>query len=296
MRFLDPKTDFAFKKIFGSDQSKSILIDFLNALVYDGNPTIQDLEILDPYQAPQLEGIKDTFLDVKAKLDNDTTVLIEMQVLNPLDFSKRVLYNAAKAYSLQLQRGYGYSRLRPVIALTITDFILFPERDRVISRYQFREQEDCLPYGDDIELIFVELPKFAKSVDDLETLADCWLFFLQQTGELEAVPPSFQDNPNFDRAFHIAETASLSPRELDILERQAFFIEDSRNIVLKAAQESLQEGLQQGLQQGLEQGLLRGVDQSRREIARSLLGVLPAAVIAEKTGLTVAEVEALAAE
>ncbi|MGA1626470.1 MAG: Rpn family recombination-promoting nuclease/putative transposase [Prochlorothrix sp.] len=285
MRFLDPKTDFAFKKIFGSAQSRPILINFLNALLYGGNPTIQDLEILDPYQAPQLRGIKDTFLDVKAKLDHEKTVLIEMQVLHPLDFSKRILYNAAKAYSLQLQRGQGYSRLRPVIALTIVDFILFPERDRVISRYQLLDREDHLPYGDDIELVFIELPKFRKYLDDLESLEDFWLFFLQKTGELEEAPALLLENETFDLAFHIAETVNLSPEELDLLERQAFFLEDSRNVVRRAAQENLAQGLQQGLQQG--------AAQSRREIARSLLGVLPVAVIAEKTGLTIAEVEAL---
>ena len=140
MRFLDPKTDFAFKKIFGSAESKPILIEFLNALVYDSQPIVQDLEILDPYQAPQLQGVKDTFLDVKAQLADGTMVLIEMQVLNPLDFNKRVLYNVAKAYSLQLQRGQGYSRLRPVIGLTITDFVLFPERDRFLSHYQLLDR------------------------------------------------------------------------------------------------------------------------------------------------------------
>ena len=122
MRFLNPKTDFAFKKIFGSEQSKDILISFLNALVYEGQPTIEDLAIIDPYQAPQLKGMKDTFLDVKAKLRNKTNVIIEMQVLNVLGFEKRVLYNAAKSFSIQLDRGYEYDRLYPVVALTITDF------------------------------------------------------------------------------------------------------------------------------------------------------------------------------
>ena len=124
MRFLNPKTDFAFKKIFGSPQSKDILISFLNALLYDGTSTIEDLSILDPYQAPAIKGVKDSFLDVKATLNDNTTVIIEMQVLNVLGFSccsnGRVLYNAAKAFSTQLKQGDGYSLLNPVIALSIT--------------------------------------------------------------------------------------------------------------------------------------------------------------------------------
>ncbi|MEB3164778.1 MAG: Rpn family recombination-promoting nuclease/putative transposase, partial [Prochlorothrix sp.] len=277
MTFLDPKTDFAFKKIFGSPQSKPILIEFLNAFIYQGASVIQDLEILDPYQSPQLQGIKDTFLDVKAQLQEGETVLIEMQVLNPLDFNKRVLYNVAKAYSLQLQRGQGYSRLRPVIGLTITDFVLFPERDRPLSHYQLLDREDGLPYGDDIQLIFVELPKFTKSLEDLETLADQWMFFLQQTATLDEIPPPLQQNPNFDLAFHIAETANLSREEFELLERRALAVEDSRNVVRRALLEGLEQGLEQGLQQGLERGLQQGLQQareavqeSRRDIARSL--------------------------
>ncbi|MGA1283515.1 MAG: Rpn family recombination-promoting nuclease/putative transposase [Prochlorothrix sp.] len=277
MRFLDPKTDFAFKKIFGSPQSKPILIEFLNALVYDGQPTIQDLEILDPYQSPQLQGIKDTFLDVKAKLDSEKTVLIEMQVLNPLDFNKRILYNAAKAYSLQLERGQGYSRLRPVIALTIVDFVLFPERDRPFSHYQLLDRDDGLPYGDDLELIFIELPKFRKSLAELETLADLWVFFLQKTAELDEVPAPLDQNPNLTSAFQIAETANLSPAEFELVERRALMVEDSRNVVRRAVQEARQEARQE----------------RNREIARSLLGLLPPDVIAERTGLTTEDVQAL---
>ncbi|MEG4800127.1 Rpn family recombination-promoting nuclease/putative transposase, partial [Microcoleus sp. ARI1-B5] len=108
MIFINPKTDYAFKKIFGSSESKEILISFLNALVYEGNPTIEDLEIINPNLPPKVEGLKDTYLDVKAKLIDGTLVIIEMQVLNVQSFGKRVLYNAAKTYASQLRAGEGY--------------------------------------------------------------------------------------------------------------------------------------------------------------------------------------------
>jgi predicted transposase/invertase (TIGR01784 family) len=82
MTFIDPRTDFAFKRIFASAESKPILISFLNGLIYQGNPTIQDLQMIDPYQAGEVVGSKDSYLDVKATLDNGTIVIIEMQVLN----------------------------------------------------------------------------------------------------------------------------------------------------------------------------------------------------------------------
>jgi len=273
MAFLDPKTDFAFKKIFGSSQSKEILREFLNAILHQGEEVIVDLEILDPYQSPPLLGMKETFLDVRAKLQTEELVLIEMQVLNPLDFNKRVLYNTAKAYSTQLQRGQGYTALRPVIAVTIADFILFPERSDVISHYKLLSTQDYLPYGDDIELVFVELPKFQKSLESLEDLADRWIFFLQKTATLDQAPPLLCQSPGLELALQIAERANLSEMEYELLERQELALQDNRNIVLKAAQE----------------GVLAG----KREVARSLLGVLPLEVISEKTGLSVAELEVL---
>lgn len=186
--FINPKTDFAFKKIFGSKQSKDILISFLNAILYNEQDEIQDLIILDPYQAPRIKGIKDTYLYVKATLSDGTTVIIEMQVLNVLGFEKRVLYNAA-AFSIQLGIGEDYTLLNPVIALTITDFEMFPGNDRIISRYCLKEKDDLTDYSDDIELVFVELPKFTKELDDLETSVDKWLYFLKSANELETVPP-----------------------------------------------------------------------------------------------------------
>ena len=92
MIFINPKTNFAFKKIFGSEQSHSILISFLNAILYEGESIIQDLTILNPYQAPRILGVKASYLDVKAILISGETVIIEMQVLNIEGFEKRILY------------------------------------------------------------------------------------------------------------------------------------------------------------------------------------------------------------
>jgi len=96
MKFINPKLDYAFKKIFSSSESKDILISFLNAIIYEGKNKIKSLEIIDPYSPGQVETLKDTFLDVRAVLDNKSTVIIEMQVANVAGFGNRVVYNAAK--------------------------------------------------------------------------------------------------------------------------------------------------------------------------------------------------------
>lgn len=287
--FINPKTDFAFKKIFGSKESKDILLSFLNAILYNEQDTIQDLEILDPYQAPRIKGIKDSYLDVKATLVDGKTVIIEMQVLNVLGFEKRVLYNAAKAFSIQLGVGEDYTLLNPVIALTITDFEMFPGHDRIISRYRLKEKNDLTDYSDDTELVFVELPKFQKTLEQLETLVDKWLYFLQSANHLERVPPTLKQVPPIDHAFMVARQSNLSRKELEILEKRQMFLHDSRNAMLKAWQEGKQAGRQEGEKVGEE----RGRQETALSIARQLLDVLDVETISLKTGLSIAEIQQL---
>jgi predicted transposase/invertase (TIGR01784 family) len=243
MRFISPKTDFAFKKIFGSTDSKDILISFLNAILYRGEPTIKDLEIINPYSASRVTGLKDTYLDVKAKITGDKTVIIEMQVLNVAAFDKRVLYNAAKTYATQLKSGEGYWKLKPVIALTITDFVMFENTDRVISHFVFKENEDLFDYPNhELELFFVELPKFHKELDDLETLTEKWIYFMKNTNQLESVPETMGIVPEIEKALRIANQANLSPEELEDLEKREMFIEDQQGAIIKGRQEGIKEG------------------------------------------------------
>lgn len=279
--FINPKTDFAFKKIFGSPQSKDILISFLNALLYEGEPAIQDLRILDPYQAPRIEGVKESYLDVKAELTSGKAVIIEMQVLNVLGFKKRVLYNAAKAFSTQLDAGDGYALLNPVIALTITDFEMFAHSDRVVSRYQLKEKEELTDYSDDIELVFAELPKFQKSIDELTSLTDKWLYFLKEANHLEAIPERLGQEPAIQNAFEVARQSRLTRTEIEILDRQAMFIHDSRNAVLLGRAEGRAEGVE------------IGEKKAKIAIARSLLSQLSVEAISQITGLTISDIESL---
>lgn len=289
MRFINPKTDYAFKKIFGSEQSHDILISFLNAVLYDGHNTILDLEILNPHLAPRIRGFKDTYLDIKATIaesqDETSIVIIEMQVLNIEGFQKRILYNAAKTYSSQLAIGDGYTDLQPVIALTIVDFEMFPELNQLISRFILKERTYLTDYSSiyDIELVFIELPKFQKQLSDLETLADKWLFFLKTARKLESVPPSMEMVPEIQKAFAIANQANLNPEEIDELEHQELFIQDQRNSIKKA--------ISQGIEQGIEQGKL----ETQRAIAQELLNVLDDEAISRTTGLdleTIAQLRA----
>lgn len=278
MRFINPKTDFAFKKIFGDEQNKDILISFLNAILYQGHSAIESLEILNPYQPPKIRGVKDTYLDIRAKLNNEQTVIIEMQVLNVEGFEKRILYNAAKAYSIQLDTGADYTLLNPVIALTITDFEMFPNLDKVISNFILKEKDflvDYLIY--DIELVFVELPKFGKKLEELETLTDKWIYFMKNAKILELVPEQMGEVPAIQKAFEVANRVGLTREELEDLEHQEIYIQDQRNAITKA----------------VKQAVSQATKEKAIEIAKGLLDVLDEATISQTTGLSIEEIQKL---
>ncbi|EDX74873.1 conserved hypothetical protein [Coleofasciculus chthonoplastes PCC 7420] len=314
MIFINPKTDFAFKKIFGSEQNPEILISFLNALLYGGHHTITELEIINPYLAPKIQGVKDTFLDVKAKLTDNKTVIIEMQVLNLSGFEKRILYNAAKAYSIQLQPGEDYTLLNPVIALTLTDFEMFEDLPQVISNFVLKEKNLLTDYPvHDLELVFVELPKFIKELDELETLSDKWIYFIKSARGLEAIPETMAQVPEIRKAFEVANQANMTREELEALEQREMYIHDQRNAIKLALrqgaeqgmekgiqvgrEQGIQEGREQGIQEGREQGIQegreQGIQESKVEMARKMLGVVDEDTISQITGLSLEEVRRL---
>ena len=268
MRFLNPKTDFAFKKIFGSETSRDILLSFLNAVLSLEHPyLIKEVDILDPYLAPKIQGMKDTYLDVRVKDENGRSYVIEMQVLNVAGFEKRVLYNACKAYVNQINIGEEYTELCEVIAITITDFVMFKELDRVQNRFRMRAEENPDIYHGDLELIFIELPKFEKTEEEISSTYEKWLYFLRKARDLTAIPAKLGDEPALVHAFEIANKAGLTEEELDDQERREIFIQDQRGAQQWAEQQGEKRGEEMGRQKGHQEGLQEG----RLEVARRLL-------------------------
>jgi len=249
MKFLDVKTDFAFKKVFGSADSKDLLINFLNSVIeFENKRIITDLTIVDPYNIPMLKGMKDTFVDVKAQLNDGSRVIIEMQVLNHEGFEKRVLYNAAKNYSIQLTKGDAYHLLNPVIALTITDFILFDSSPELINNFKLLEKKQFIEYSDDIELVFIELPKFTKTEAELVSVQDKWLYFIKNAGDLDYIPHNLEQE--LEKAFSIANEANLSAEELELQHKKRDWIYIQKSSIELATKTGLKQGLEEGLEQG----------------------------------------------
>jgi len=243
MRFISPKIDYAFKKIFGSDQSQDILISFLNAIIYKGKNKIKSLTILNPYNPPQIQTLKDSYLDVRAVLDDNSQVIIEMQVARVTAFDKRVVYNLAKTYSTQLGPRQAYMNLKPVIAVTITDFEMFEKNPNVVNYFSFLNEKNFVKYtAAEMQLIFVELPKFKKSLEELETLVDKWIYFIKETDNLEIIPKNLGEISAIEKALNIANEINLSVEELELLEQRAIMSQDESGKILFAEEKGKKEG------------------------------------------------------
>lgn len=268
MKFVDPKTDIAFKKIFGDEAHKNILIEFLNQVLELEYP-IADVKISNSYQAPHLFGLKETSLDIKAKDNSGREFIIEMQVEKEQAFAKRALYYSSKAYSQQLARTEQYHLLKPVIFLGLLDFTVF-EHTQVYSRHLILNKDTQSHDLKDLEFNFIELPKFNKSETELETTADKWLYFIKQADNLNHIPNN-ADTPALQQAYQIAAQHHWTAEELDIYEAQGLKLGRARNIIETAHIE----------------GKAEGKIEAKLEIARKLLAVMDDAHIGQMTGLDV---------
>jgi len=247
MRFINPQIDFAFKKIFGSSDSKDILINFLNAILYEGQPLIEDLEIIDSQPENPTLGVQETRLDVKATINGDRIALVEIQLINVPSFGNRVLYNAAKSYSQQLTGKDRYERLKTVISLKIADFEMFENQPEFMSRFVFQEKEQQFESPDtEIELVFIELPKFSKELAALETTADQWIYFIKNTSTLETVPETMSAVPEIQKAFRMAREDNFTQEELNQLQKQEMWIQDQQ-IAIEIAREQVTKTAQLSL-------------------------------------------------
>ncbi len=218
MNFADPRSDIAFKKIFGSQQRSHILISFLNAtLGFCGDRAIASLQILNPYQAPDIKGLKESILDVKAKDVSGREFIVEMQLERDAAFSKRAVYYSAKSYSQQLGKGQFYDGLQPVYFLGILNFSVF-EGDNPLSRHLILNDETRLQEIKELEFNFIELPKFLKKEDQLSSVVDKWIYFLKHAVELETVPQSLSSEPAIREALEIADQHNWSNAEVDAYE------------------------------------------------------------------------------
>jgi predicted transposase/invertase (TIGR01784 family) len=285
MKFADPKNDLAFKKIFGDENHKNILISFLNSILdFKDEQTIVDVELTNPYQVPRIPELKETILDIKATNQNGDTFIVEMQKKDLGDFTKRSLYYTSKAYVSQLPKGQNYTVLKKVYFIGILNFNIFDSKN-FVSRHLIINQETNTQDLEDFEFSFIELPKFNKELNQLESLLDKWIYFLKNAANLTMIPNEYKNITEFKDAFEIVTQTTWDTKEIEVYDYISLKEFDELN--------ALQTAERRGIEKGMEKGIEKGAMQEKIDIAISLIDVLDMETISSKTGLSVEQIKAL---
>jgi predicted transposase/invertase (TIGR01784 family) len=193
MKFVNVKNDVAFRKIFGNENKKVILISFLNAVLgLEGQSRVKEVTLLNPFQLPRIVGEKSSIIDVRATDEKGSTFIVEMQVAEPAGFDKRVLYYTSKDYAGQINSGEDYPLLRPVFFIGVLDFNYFSGKNYLSSHLIVDEETGECTFKD-MKFRFIELKKFNKKGPELKNIIDKWTFFIKNADELEIMPSDVDD-------------------------------------------------------------------------------------------------------
>ena len=216
MKYADPKNDIAFKKIFGDENKTEILISFLNSILeFKNNKQIKSLTIVNPYQVPRIEDLKNTILDIKAKNIDDEEFIVEMQVEKDINFAKRSLYYTSKSYVNQLDVSENYPELKKVYFIGILDFAIFDTPD-YLSQHLILDTKTNKQEIKDFEFNFIELKKFNLSLQECDTIAKKWIYFIKNVSTFNLIPKEYEDIKEFQLAFESAKIFNWNKEELEV--------------------------------------------------------------------------------
>lgn len=284
-KYINPFTDFGFKKIFGEEASKPLLIDFLNALLPQQNQ-IKDLSFKNPEQLGPISIDRKAIYDIYCENSKGEKFIVELQKAKQNYFKERTIYYSTFPIREQAEKGEWNYNLKSVFCIGILDFTFDdytnePERTEVVHTVKLKDQNGKLFY-DKLTYIYLEMPNFKLNEPDLNTRLDKWLFFIKHLEDFQNIPSIFQNEVVFMEAFEKAELAKLAPSELESYENSLKVYRDLKNVIDTARDE------------GIEQGKEEGRNQREIEIAAALKkSDVPIEVIAKTTGLTETEINNL---
>lgn len=262
-RFLDPKTDVIFKKIFGNNPD--LIKSFLNGVLpLPDDGLIAEIEYLTPEQTPRIPTMKNTIVDVKCKDEKGRIFIVEMQLHWSDSFMKRLLFGTSKAYVQQINKGENYSSLCPVYGLGIINYTFDHQSNEWFHHYKTVNVKNPEKTLEGLELIFVELPKFSPQTFTHRKLGTLWLRFLKELDEhFIDIPEEFLNNPELSKAMELSQEAALSPQELEDYDRYW----DAIRVESTIKSDALQLGIKEGKQLGIEEGKII----AQKEMAQKLL-------------------------
>jgi|TARA_B110000211_G_scaffold180741_1_gene204543 predicted transposase/invertase (TIGR01784 family) len=261
MSRISPRVDIAFKKIFGVEENKDLLISLINSIVSDQDQ-VSDITLLNPYNAQNFTRDKLSILDIKAKGFDGKLFNIEIQISDEADYDKRALYYWAKLYTEQLEVAEDYSTLSKAIGIHILNFISIPEVDKYHNIFHITEKETGQSYFKDLELHTIELKKFSKDsseqlpdiISKVKNSLDMWLAFLTRHDLLQSDKLSDNlDNSDLKKALTVLDVMNFSSLERDAYEDHLKWLRIEANTLKKAEAKGVEKGREEGIKKGREE-------------------------------------------
>ena len=302
MRYLNPKADLTFKRVFG--EHPDLVMSLLNALLpLTPEQEITDIEYMPSEMVPENPLRKNSIVDVRCKDKNGRQFIVEMQMIWSPEFRQRVLFNASKAYVRQIGVGEEYELLQPVYSLNLVNEIFEPDLEEYYHHYNMVHVEHSDKVIDGLQLIFVELPKFTPHSYAEKKMQVLWLRYLTEIDEnTREVPEELMANPQVKKAVVALEESAFSEAQLLGYEKFWDIISVEKTLYNSAIRKGMAEGMEkgkaEGLAEGLEKGKAEGKEEGRKEEQRAIAsnlkqqGVSPQ-VIAQCTGLSLEDIEKL---
>ncbi|UZE38190.1 Rpn family recombination-promoting nuclease/putative transposase [Wolbachia endosymbiont of Drosophila pseudotakahashii] len=309
-KYLSPLNSYSFKRIFGTEKNKDILIHFLNDILgFTGKNEIKDIEFLSTIQDPDIAAKKQSIVDVLCRDSTGAQYICEMQVAKTKGFEKRAQYYAAKAYSRQADKGDQYHNLKEIIFIAIADCVLFPNKSEYKSKHTIRDEDTNEHDLKDFYFIFIELPKFPNNKEDqLENIVEKWVYFFRYADETseEELEKIIGSDVIIKKAYEELNRFNWSEKEFIAYEQEIKRILDEQAVLAQKLDDAREEGKEEGREEGIlighekgrEEGIQigeeKGEKQAKIAVAKnSLKAGVSIDVIAEITGLSIDEIQKL---
>jgi len=243
-KYINPFTDFGFKKIFGEEASKPLLLDFLNALLPQEN-NIVDLTLKNTEQLGFIETDRKVVYDIYCENERGEKFIVELQKAKQNYFKERTIYYSTFPIREQAEKGDWNYNLKSVYCIGILDFTFddyasASEQGEVVHTVKLKDQNGKTFY-DKLTYIYLEMPNFIKAEQDLSTRLEKWLFFIKHLEDFQTIPQIFKDSI-FSQAFEKAELAKMNLAENDNYENSLKIYRDLKNVIDTARDEGKIEG------------------------------------------------------
>lgn len=289
-KYVSPFTDYGFKRLFGEEPNKNLLKDFLNELLYEQEGEIQDLQYLKNERLGLSKLDRKAIFDLYCTNERGEKFIVELQKSKQKFFKDRALYYATFPIQEQAGRGDTWNfRLKPIYTIAILDFVFDDDEDEEHYRYDVKltELRTKKVFYENLTFIYLAMPKFTKTLEELHTRFDKWLYIIKNLGKLQDIPEALQEQV-FLQLFDTAEIAQFTHKEYVTYEHSLKYYRDINNVLNTAREEGYAEGYAEAKAEAIAQGKRK----QQHLIADKLRAMgLSVEAIAEATGLSIDELE-----